>query len=581
MRNGYFDVLKAVAIIAVVLYHLGICEFGYLGVDIFLVIAGYFTSKSVESQIVNERGGYFPFVLNRLFRLWPLLLFAAVVCLCFGWIMMLPDDFENTAQSVIATNFFGNNILASITTKNYWDVSNEYKPLMHTWYVGLLMQFYILVPLLLFCIGRFMKYANHRRITNCCLVMSTGIVSLLLYLCGDSGCAKFYYLPYRLYEFCVGSLVFYLFGRNSGGTNNCIFPNTFFVIIYVGILGLLFIEANIISRPVRLLSTVGLSALLLFLMPRVSWAQGNVFSNKLFSIIGAASFSIFVWHQVVLAFIRYSFTKDVLKIAPFISFICITVLLSFLSYRYVEQIKRTKKAWILSIFVFVLTTANALFVYVEAGVVRDVPELDVVKGQVHRGMWAEYCDRGYEYDKEFSASDTPKWYVIGNSFGRDMVNIILESQIADKVDVVYSTPNNYQNKRQRFGKADVVFLSTLGLNKEIIEDVRRRCSANTNFFIVGEKNFGESNGQVYRHRFSDDYHQLTVKMEDGYAEKNEQLKKAYPDCYIDLIEMVRQPDGRVRVFSDDGRFISQDCRHLTKAGAEFYAGKINWERFWD
>lgn len=31
MRNGYYDVLKAVAIIAVVLYHIGVCEFGYLG----------------------------------------------------------------------------------------------------------------------------------------------------------------------------------------------------------------------------------------------------------------------------------------------------------------------------------------------------------------------------------------------------------------------------------------------------------------------------------------------------------------------------------------------------------------------
>ena len=59
MRNRCFDVLKAVAIIAVVLYHMGICEFGYLGVDIFLVIAGYFTSKSVEKQIIN-RGGVFP-----------------------------------------------------------------------------------------------------------------------------------------------------------------------------------------------------------------------------------------------------------------------------------------------------------------------------------------------------------------------------------------------------------------------------------------------------------------------------------------------------------------------------------------
>lgn len=59
MRNKCFDVLKAVAIVAVVLYHMGICEFGYLGVDVFLVIAGYFTSKSVEKQIIN-RGGVFP-----------------------------------------------------------------------------------------------------------------------------------------------------------------------------------------------------------------------------------------------------------------------------------------------------------------------------------------------------------------------------------------------------------------------------------------------------------------------------------------------------------------------------------------
>ena len=59
MRNRYFDVLKAIAIIAVVLYHLGICEYGYLGVDIFLVVAGYFASQSIEKQIINERGGVF------------------------------------------------------------------------------------------------------------------------------------------------------------------------------------------------------------------------------------------------------------------------------------------------------------------------------------------------------------------------------------------------------------------------------------------------------------------------------------------------------------------------------------------
>ena len=52
MRVQYYDVLKAIAIIAVVLYHFGISEYGYLGVDIFLVIAGYFTSKIIDNQTV-------------------------------------------------------------------------------------------------------------------------------------------------------------------------------------------------------------------------------------------------------------------------------------------------------------------------------------------------------------------------------------------------------------------------------------------------------------------------------------------------------------------------------------------------
>lgn len=56
MRNNYYDVIKAIAIIAVVLYHFGTCKFGYLGVDIFLVIAGYFTSQSVDKQIANGGG---------------------------------------------------------------------------------------------------------------------------------------------------------------------------------------------------------------------------------------------------------------------------------------------------------------------------------------------------------------------------------------------------------------------------------------------------------------------------------------------------------------------------------------------
>lgn len=46
-RNLAFDCIKGIAIIAVVLYHFGLCPNGYLGVDIFLVIAGFFTANSL------------------------------------------------------------------------------------------------------------------------------------------------------------------------------------------------------------------------------------------------------------------------------------------------------------------------------------------------------------------------------------------------------------------------------------------------------------------------------------------------------------------------------------------------------
>ena len=154
MRSLYFDVLKGVAIIAVVLYHLGVSEYGYLGVDIFLVFAGYITMSSVHKSLLNKNKGFTDFILSRISRLLPLLLIASTFTLLLGLLLMLPDDLENLSQSIIATEFFGNNILQCITTHNYWDVVNEYKPLMHTWYVGLIMQYYLIIPFLYFFIGK-------------------------------------------------------------------------------------------------------------------------------------------------------------------------------------------------------------------------------------------------------------------------------------------------------------------------------------------------------------------------------------------------------------------------------------------
>lgn len=70
-RVDSLDILKGIAIISVVLYHAGIMSYGYLGVDIFLVISSYLTTKSISKNYSTGDFNYFRYIRNRLPRLYP------------------------------------------------------------------------------------------------------------------------------------------------------------------------------------------------------------------------------------------------------------------------------------------------------------------------------------------------------------------------------------------------------------------------------------------------------------------------------------------------------------------------------
>lgn len=233
---------------------------------------------------------------------------------------------------------------------------------MHTWYVGLLMQYYVLIPLLFFIAGNLISEANKRRKVNVILASLLGLLSLYLYIISDNACAKFYYLPYRLYEFCAGALVYYLFAHKNIVIQNSVVKVAISV-IYVCIITLLFVELEFISSPIKLIAVVGLTALLIDLMSRVNIEQNNIFSNKQIALIGAASYSIFVWHQVIFALTRYSFTNNLTEVIPFLSVIVLTAVLSVFSYKYIEHIKERKMIWGIMCVTAFLTTSLSLYIY--------------------------------------------------------------------------------------------------------------------------------------------------------------------------------------------------------------------------
>ena len=585
MRVKYIDVLKAFAIIAVVLYHAGFMTYGYLGVDLFLVIGGYLTTNSLYNKVLKPSSGgisYVGFELSRIIRLLPVLLVAGIVCMSLGFLVMLPNDYENLSESVIATNFFANNILAAITTRNYWDVTNEFKPLMHTWYLGVLMQFYLLYPIA-FYLARFDK--KNPKGTLLTIISVIGVLSLLTYIGTADTSDRFYYLPSRFFEFAAGGIVALTYNSQTDKP----FRITFVYICYALLLILMAYNIELIPSNIRLLLVVALSVVLLASRKTL---ENNISGNPLLSMIGAASLSIFIWHQIVFAFCRYFVTSRFVPMV-FIILIAITGLLSWITYMFVEQkttkmLKDKRNQMILyaaTVVVFFVLNFYAAYIYMNAGVVRDIPELYVSTHDKHRGMHAEYVDRVRQYDKPFATTDKKHWYVIGNSFGRDFVNVILESPIADSVEVSYSYILDYKKEQDRFKNADVVFFANLGLTEDLVTEIEINCLANglnrEQLVIVGEKNFGVSNGQVYAKRNDPDYFNQYVDVEDidRFIIQNKQYADKYGDRFIDMMSYVTNEKNQVRVFTPDHHFISADCRHLSKGGAIYYSQLINWKRF--
>ncbi len=585
MRIKYIDVLKAFAIIAVVLYHSGFMTYGYLGVDLFLVISGYLTTKSLYSKLLMDRklsgGGkfYIDFEISRVVRLLPPLLAAGAFCMLLGYFVMLPDDYENLSESVIASNVFGNNILSAITTNNYWDVVNEFKPLMHTWYVGLVMQFYIVYPVLFFLARLDKKSLKASLLT---MIGVLAVVSLLVYFGTEDAAKRFYYLPSRFFEFAVGGVVALTYNPKD----NKPFRKGFVYVCYALVLLLMAVNAELMPANIRLVTVVALSAVLLCSKDDL---ENKVTGNKVLASIGAASYSIFIWHQVILAFCRYSITSW-FTVTVYLLILAATAVLSFLSYRFIEQVTsnalKTRRGKIIfyaaTISLFVLLNSFAFIIYRNAGVVRDVPELYISMQNKHRGMHAEYVDRAKQFDKLFT-TDKAHWLVIGNSFGRDFVNVILESSIADSVEVSYST--SFKDRDDRIADADLVFLSTLGLDEKLVTELEIHLLANglttDQLVIVGEKNFGVSNGQVYAKRNQTDYFDQYVEVEDKekYIVRNERFANLYGDRYLDLMKYVSNENNQVRIFTPDHHFISADCRHFSKGGAAYLAKYIEWNKY--
>ena len=565
------DLLKGFSIIAVVLYHAGWCKSGYLGVDVFFVVNGYLVVPKLMNEIAEGRFRYFGFLEKKLFRLLPILLLVSAFALVIGYMDMLPFDYRFLSEEVVASSVFGNNILQSMTTQNYW-AAIYHKVLMHTWFLGVLFQFYVIFPLLMMVFRRWMKSV---------LVIFT-VLSLLLYLSPiDTIGDKFYLLPYRLFELTVGGLFAIkgikipklLGGLSFAGVILMIFLGAFTIeeraMPYNLVGGTNTIRESFLPREMILLLTVLCTILFVFSNHQTSRVSSFAKSSKILAPLGRMSLSIFLWHQPLFAFYRY-FYADELSWSVLSAILVVVILLSFITYYMMEKkIRPTNVSRLCLLLFFLVVNAFALWIYSRGGVVRDVPELNISKDSPDPQAFERYTDRIYQYDYEFSSSkEGQKILVIGNSFARDFANVLLESSFADNIQLSY----HYLFEDcplSRIRQCDCIYF--FGWKHQVPEMVWQNLSPHAEVWGIGTKNHGTSNGIFYKNRHRKDYFVQRTTIKQDYHTVNRLLREEWQAQYVDLLSLTLQSDSTVPVFTPDHHFITYDGMHLTQFGTRYYS----------
>ena len=337
------DGLRAVAVLAVIFFHLdkALLPGGFVGVDIFFVISGFLITRNIVREIESRSFSLLEFYRRRVKRIAPAMLVVVAVTLLFAQALMLPDDARSTAKSAVASVASLANVYFWLYTDNsYFAVNTEELPLLHLWSLGVEEQFYLFWPLALLLLYRPMRAG---RFAVAMLVVAFGSFGLAQALVPAFPTFSYYMLPTRAGELAVGALV--AIGTTRHIETKC--PD--FLVAPLALAGVLMIAGSLFLLNERLTfpgwlampPTVG-TALVIFAGRCGSNAVSRILSAKGAVWVGLLSYSAYLWHWPLLTLYRYGYGN--VRWPEGLVLFGLTLLLAWLSYRFVELPARQSKA---------------------------------------------------------------------------------------------------------------------------------------------------------------------------------------------------------------------------------------------
>jgi len=345
--------LRAVAVIAVMLYHLGFkwIPGGFLGVDLFFVISGYVITRLLLDSIQRSGGlDLRAFYVARIRRLLPPLVFMIITTtIVVG--LWAPDTMRRFLGDAPFALFGGMNWWLVFRHTDYFEAIGRPPLLQHTWSLGVEAQFYLLWPLILLLV---LKYFGKNKIPGAALLIAafSGIALLLVSLqvdAANSSQVSHVYFgtdTHSIGLFLGAALAVSWIPQNLQETVSKKAQDFIDGIGVFGLLGIiaafLFVDETdptLYKLAFPLAGIFGCAIITSIVHPASRFAP--ILSSKPFVWIGERSYAIYLWHWVVFQVTRPDYDLEGSEWALYALRILIVFALADISLRLVELPVRT------------------------------------------------------------------------------------------------------------------------------------------------------------------------------------------------------------------------------------------------
>lgn len=298
---------------------------GFLGVDVFFALSGYVITNQLLRDLKKGQFSFIEFYKRRIRRILPLTFVVAAVTLLCASFIFLSRDFENTAQSALATSTFWANVYFW-RDGGYFGGADKLKPLLHMWSLAVEEQFYIGFPALLWLIvlRLHLRTQSIAFVITALTLLSLSVHLLLVNMGGAS--PSFFLMPTRAWQFGIGALAALAVGYGKFKKSSAVSAVALTIL-------LLFLWLPDVALTSQLVVTCATGIYLLF--GGDGRATDRMLASPAMRYLGQRSFSIYLWHWPIVAFSYYASVGEI-PLPWKAAGIGLTFVLSEVSYRVIE-----------------------------------------------------------------------------------------------------------------------------------------------------------------------------------------------------------------------------------------------------